>query len=305
MNKMLTFMRFAFAVLVLVSTKIAYSQDDLLHNKDANTFVKFSEALQYWQDFGETESQNQYFNIALNNYGYLLLVESLGESRDIVPEKKKLLDNFFKSTGVYEQAKDLFKKEVLVETDAGPYWFPIQDGLWQYWKDELMNRGKTLIYIRFYGSVNKLSDSKLIFAINAFNANYYDGLWNEALDNLSDGKDTVGLRCIHQLISLDPDDGKNYAMLAFYYTMIGAENLHNKDDFDKAESLFSIAEKLTPEYGFQYVQHAILKFIVSDYVQAWDYIEKARSLNEENIDQSVIDGLESKLPYKKYLKKKK
>lgn len=309
MNRILSTIKFAFAILLFLSTvKAAYSQNSLLHNKDANTFVEFSEALEFWKEFEEfekTELKGQYFNIALNNYGYLLLVESLGEYRDIAPEKKELLNHFFKAIGIYEQAKDLFNKEVLVKTDAGKYWFPIQDELLGYWNDELKSGDKTLIYIRFYGSTNKFSEGKLIFAINAFNSNYYDGLWEEAINNFNDAKDTIGLRCVNQLISLDPNDGRNYAMLGFYYTVVGAENLNNQLTFNKADSLFSIAEKLSPEYSLQYYQHAILKFYMHDYVQSWQYIEKARAMNEEGIEQSVIDELESKLPYKKYLKTKK
>jgi len=306
MNRILPLMKFAFAILVLLSTvKPVNSQNNLLHNRDNNTLVNFSEALQYWQDFGEAKSENQNVNISLNNYGYLLLVESLGEYRDIVPEKKELLDYVFKAIGVYDQAKNLFNKEVLVETDAGKYWFPIQDGLLGYWNDELKSGGKTLIYIRFYGSMSNRSEGKLVFTINGFNSGYYDGLWEEAMNNFNDGKDTIGLRCVKKLISLDPNDGRNHAMLGFHYTMVGAGDLNDQVSFNKADSLFSIAEKLSPEYSFQYFQHAILKFYIHDYVQSWSYIEKARSMNEERIEQSFIDDLESKLPYEEYLKAKK
>lgn len=44
---------------------------------------------------------------------------------------------------------------------------------------------------------------------------------------------------------------------------------------------------------------------MQEYVQSWSYIEKARSMNEERIDQSFIDDLELKLPYEDYLKAKK
>ncbi len=280
------------------------SQNSLLHNKDNNTLVNFSEALQYWQDFGETESENQYFNVSLNNFGYLLLVKSLGEYRDISAEKKELLGYVFKAIGVYEQAKNLFNKEVSVETDAGKYWFPIQDELLGYWNDELKSGDQALIYIRFYGSMSNNSEDKLVFAINGFNSGYYDGLWEEALNNFNDGKDTIGLRCVKKLITLNPNDGRNHAMLGFHYTMVGSGDLNDQVSFSMADSLFSIAEKLTPEYSYQYFQHAILKFYMHDYVQSWKYIEKARLMNEEGIDQYFIDDLELKLPYEEYLKVK-
>ena len=245
-------MKFAFTILVLLSTvKPVNSQNNLLHNSDNNTLVNFSEALEYYQNFGEGMSENQQLNITLINYGYLLLVESLGEYRDIAPEKKMLLDYVFKSLGVYERAKNLFKKEVLVETDAGKYWFPIQEGLLGYWKDELKSGDKALIYTRFYGSTSNHAERKLVFTINGFNSNYYDGLWEEAINNFNNGKDTIGLRCIKKLISLDPKDGRNHAMLGFYYTVVGAGDLNDQVSFNKADSLFSIAEKLSPEYSYQ------------------------------------------------------
>jgi tetratricopeptide (TPR) repeat protein len=306
MNRTLPLLKFAFIILVLLSTvKPVNSQNSLLHNTDKNTLVNFSEALQYWQDFGEKKSNNKYFNISLNNYGYLLLVKSLGESRNISAEKKEFLDFVFKAIGVYEQAKNLFNKEVLVDTDAGKYWFPIQDALLGFWHDELKSGDQTLIYIRFYGSMSNNSEGNCVFTINAFNSGYYDGLWEEAMNNFNDGKDTIGLRCVKKLISLDPNDGRNHAMLGFHYTMVGAGDLNNQVSFTKADSLFSIAEKLTPEYSYQYFQRAILKFHMHDYVQAWKYIEKAKSMNEERIEQYFIDDLELKLPYVEYLKAKK
>lgn len=298
-------MKSVFTILVLLSTvKPVNSQNNLIHNRDNNTLVNFSEALQYWQDFGDAKPENKNLNISLNNYGYLLLVESLGESRDISPEKKELLDYVFKAIGVYEQAKNLFNKEVLVETDAGKYWFPIQNSLLGYWNDELKSGDKALIYIRFYGSLSNHSEGKLVFTINSFNSGYYDGLWEEAMNNFNDGKDTIGLRCVKKLISLDPNDGRNHAMLGFHYTMVGAGDLNDQVSLNKADSLFSIAENLTPEYSFQYFQRAILKFYMHDYVQSWKYIEKARLMNEEGIDQYFIDDLELKLPYEEYLKVK-
>ncbi len=299
-------MKIAFTILLLFATvSTVNSQNSLLHNTDKNTLVNFSEALQFWQDFGEKNSDNKYFNISLNNYGYLLLVKSLGESRDILIEKKELLDYVFKAIGVYEQAKNLFNKEVLVETDAGKYWFPIQDGLLGYWNDELKSGDQTLIYIRFYGSMSNNSDDKWVFTINGFNSGYYDGLWEEAMNNFNDGKDTIGLRCVKKLISLDPNDGRNHAMLGFYYATVGERNLKDQGSFAKADSLFSIAEKLSPEYSYQYFQRALLKFYMHDYVQSWMYVEKAKSMNEDRIEQYFLDDLELMLPYEEYIKSKK
>ena len=306
MNRNMPLLKFAITILVIFTTVYqGNSQNSLIHNTDNNTFVNFSEALEYWQDFGETRTESKSYNISLKNYGYLLIVKSLGECHDISAEKKEFLDYVFKAIGVYEQAKNLFNKEVLVETDAGKYWFPIQDGLLGYWLDELKSGDLTLIYIRFYGSMSITSEDKWVFTINGFNSGYYDGLWEEAMNNFNNGKDTIGLRCVKKLISLDPNDGRNHAMLGFYYTTVGERDLNDQGAFTKADSLFSIAEKLTPEYSYQYFQRAILKFYMHDYVQSWMYVEKARSMNEERIEQYFIDDLEFKLPYEEYIKAKK
>lgn len=306
MNRTMPLLKFAITILVIFTTIYqGNSQNSLLHNTDNNTFVNFSEALEYWKDFGEAKTEDKFYNISLKNYGYLLLVKSLGECRDISAEKKEFLDYVFKAIGVYEQAKNLFNKEVLVETDAGKYWFPIQEGLLGYWLDELKSGDLTLIYIRFYGSMSITSEDKWVFTINGFNSEYYDGLWEEAMNNFNNGKDTIGLRCVKKLISLDPNDGRNLAMLGFYFTKVGERDLNDLGAFAKADSIFSIAEKLTPEYSYQYFQRAILKFYMHDYDQSWMFIEKARSMNEERIEQYFIDDLELKLPYEKYIKTKK
>jgi hypothetical protein len=260
------------------------AQNKLIHNTDKNNLVNFSEVLGYINRFNETPlPQGKVFTITSINYGYLLLVKSLKGCREISAEKKEFLNYAFKAIGVYEKAKDLFHNEVLVETDAGKFWFPIQDELLKYWLEELKEGDLTLIYIRFYGAINNTAD-KWIFTINSFNSDYYDGLWEEALDNFNKEKDTIGLRCVKKLISLDPSDGRNYAILAWYYTTTG-EKMNNSSLFIKADSLFSIAEKLTPQYSFQYFQRAILKSYLGDYFKSWFYIDKAKSLNDGHIEQ--------------------
>lgn len=306
MNSTKALMKLAIAILVIFITVCpGNSQNNLIHNTDKNTLVNFSEALEFLQDFGETKPGGKFYNITLKNYGYLLIVKSLGECRDISVERKEILDYYFKTIGTYDQAKNLFNDEVLVKTDAGNYWFPIQDGLLGYWLEELKNGDLTLIYIRFYGSTSGASEDKLVFTINGFNSGYYDGLWEEALNNFNNGNDTIGLRCVKKLISLNPNDGRNYAMLGFHYTLIGEQDSNDQGAFVQADSLFSIAEKLTPEYSYQYFQRAILKFDMHDYIQSWMYIEKARSMNEKGIEQYFIDDLELKLPYEEFKKTKK
>jgi len=281
------------------------SQNGLIHNTDKNTLVNFSEALNYLQNIVDSKLKGKVYTVTGVNYGYLLIVKSMDECRDISAEKKEFLDYAFKTIGAYGKAKNLFNKEVFVETDTGNYWFPIQDGLLSYWQEELKKNDLALIYIRFYGSMSNTQKDKLIFTINGFNSNYYDGLWEEALNNFNDGKDTIGLRCVNKLMAFDPKDGRNYALKGFYYTSLGKKNLNDLSAFTKADSLFSIAEELTPNYSYQYFQRAILKFYLHDYPLSWKYIEKAKSMNEDKIEQNFVDDLESKLPYEEYIKTKK
>lgn len=288
------------SLIVCLSIYPGYAQKEIIHNIDNNTFVNFSEIIEnLWSNEDNTPRQNT-LNFTLKNYGYLLLVKYLGENRKVSNEKKEFLDYFFKTIGIYEKAKDLYTHEVLVETDAGKSWLPIQNELFDYWIKELKNGDLALIYIRAYGSLGNDPENKWIFPINSFNSGYYDGLWEEALYNFDNDKDTIGLRCLFKLISLDPNDGRNYAMLGHYYTMTGKRNSYNNILFIKADSLFLKAEKLTPAYSYQYFQRAILKYYMKDYKQSWFYIEKARDLKETDIEQSFLDDLESQLSYKKY-----
>lgn len=281
-----------------------WGQSNPIHNTDKNNLVEFSEVLKYISIFNHNSyPQKKVFTIPSRNNGYLLLVKSLEECREIPSEKKEFLDYTFKTLGVFEKAKDIFNNEVLVETDTGNFWFPIQDELLKFWTKELKKGDLALIYTRYYGSISNPEDSWII-TINSFNAGYYDGLWEEALDCFDKGKDTIGLRCVKKMISLDPTDGRNYAMLAMYYTQKG-KNLNNSSLFVKADSLFAIAENLTPQYSYQYFQRAILKFYMGDYYKSWNYVEKAESLNDEHIESWFLDDLEAKYPYKEFIKTKK
>ncbi len=273
---------------VILSFCQVNAQTSVIHNTDKNNLVNFSEALNYLKGFNANSLPGKVYTLGMKNYGYLLLVRSLEESREIQGEKKEFLRYAFISMGFQSKAIDIFNKEVLVETDAGKFWFPIQDELFSYWIKELKKGDLVLVYIRFYGTIKNKLDNDWIFTINGFNSNYYDGLWEEALNNFNNGKDTLGVRCVKKLISLNPSDGRNYAMLGYYYTRTGEKNINDHKSYIEADSLFSISEKLTPEYSYQYFQRAILKFYLGDYFHSWTYIEKAKSLNDEHIFLSLL-----------------
>lgn len=305
MNKHSLIKSSVISLTLIITICQGFAQSSLIHNMDNNTLVNFSEIVENLHEIDKTEPGKNVYNITLKNYGYLLVVKYLGEYRDILIEKKEFLNYIFKTIGVYDKTKDLFSKEVLVETDIGKSWFSIQNELFGYWVEELKERDSALIYIRVYGSMGDIPENKWIFTINAFNSEYYNGLWEEALKNFNDGKDTIGLRCLNKMISIEPNDGRNYAMLGYYYTILGKRNSYDSNIFIKADSLFSIAEKMTPDYSYQYFQRAILKFYMKEYLPSWSYTEKARSFKEKNIEQSFVDDLESKLSYKEFLKRKK
>jgi hypothetical protein len=281
------------------------AQTSLIHNTDKNNLVSFSEALNYLQGLNTNLLNGNVYSLTLKNYGYLLLVKSSEEFQEIPAEKKEFLQYAFKTMGFQNNAIDIFNKEVLVETDAGKFWFPIQDELLGYWIKELKKGDFVLVYTRFYGTILNKLEKNWIFTINGFNSDYYDGLWEEALDNFNNGKDTMGVRCVKKLISLNPSDGRNFAMLGFYYTKTGQKNFNDHKSYVKSDSLFSISEKLTPQYSYQYFQRAILKFYMGDYLNSWRYIDKAKSLHDEHIEQGFLEDLESKYTYEKYINLKK
>lgn len=161
-----------------------FSQTDLIHNRDKNTYVKMSEILTEFNDLGrvgQDYNNSVDFNITFDNYGYLLLVKYLGTVREIGDNKKSILFDAFKSFGYGKEAKDLFKHEVHIETDSGCFWIPIQAQLLEYWKDELKTDDSTLIFIRIHAAIDTDIENKWLFVINGFNSNVSKGLWDEAL----------------------------------------------------------------------------------------------------------------------------
>lgn len=279
----------------------SYSQEEI-HNKKPNTLVEFSIIK---KDFERLEAQNnQKPDIYLNTAtpGYLLLVKSTEHIRKIPSEKHKWLEGVFKAFHFEQKVSDLFENEVLIKTDSGEYWLPIQKSLEKYWEDELNKGDYTLIYIRAYGSTNEKATDKWLFTINSFNSNYYDGLWEEALNSFNDNDSANGFGCVQKLIELDPKDGRNFSMLGFYYYDKGYPS--DTKLLKKADSLYTKAIKLSPDYSYVYYQKALVNMQLGEYSKAWDNIEIAKKLGEVNIEENMLAELESKLPYSEYLERK-
>ena len=75
-------------------------------------------------------------------------------------------------------------------------------------------------------------------------------------------------------MTLDPKDGRNYSMYGYYFYDKGYPE--NKELLLKADSLYTIAEKLSPNYSYGYYQKALAKFQLGEYAEAWRAIDKAK-----------------------------
>ena len=290
-------------VCLFISNKLFSQELDLYHNKNSNTLIEFSEIERYYEVLNQQGPSNK-GDIAIHTYsltfGYMLLIESLGQTRKISKEKLEILGLIFKSFKLSDNIEEVFKHEVLVKTNTGLYWIPIQETLFSFWIEEMTIKKKGLIYIRAYGSWTANTENKWIFSINSFNSNYYDGLWGEALKSFKESDERNGLTCVNKLIEIEPKDGRNYFMYGFYFYKKGyPENL---ELLKKSDSLYKIAEKLSPNYSYGQYQKALTKAQLGEYVKAWDAIKKARSLGETRIENSFLEKLERKLPYSDYLK---
>lgn len=282
-------------ILCLLIVSIVTAQENI-HNKNKNTLVEFSEITEYYNKVNSSQGINTY----AGTYGYLTIIESLESVRKINSNKLMWLTSILKSLGISENAKEIFESEVLLISNGQKYWLPIQNELLDYWVNEMKLKNKALIYIRAFGSTKDIEENKWLFTINSFNSNFYDGLWEEALESFNHQNEKNGLRCINKLIELNPKDGRNFSMYGYYYYDKGYPD--NIKLLRKADSLYSIAEKLSPNYSYGYYQKALVKFQLGEYSKAWDNIEKARSLGETRIEKVILERFENKLPYAEYLK---
>lgn len=291
-------MKNTFKIICLLIVSIATAQENI-HNKNKNTLVEFSEITEYYNKVNSSQDIKADINAYAGTYGYLTIVESLESVRKIDSNKLMWLTSILKSLSIAENAKEIFESEVLLNTNGEKYWLPIQNELLDYWNNEMKLKKKALIYIRAFGSTKDIEENKWLFTINSFNSNFYDGLWEEALDSFNQQNEKNGLRCINKLIELNPKDGRNFSMYGYYYYDKGYPD--NVKLLRKADSLYSIAEKLSPNYSYGYYQKALVKFQLGEYSKAWDNIEKARNLGETRIEKVILERFENKLPYAEYL----
>ncbi|WP_139959127.1 hypothetical protein [Flavicella sediminum] len=278
-----------------------FSQSNVVHNRAKNTFAEFSDIAAHFNSY-ETEFGDKVnkINFYSGTFGYMLLVKNTGQFRTISVDKMKRLSMVIKSIQPDFVVSDIFEKEVLLQTKTGTVWLPIQKTLYNYWIDELKKEDPVLIFIRTYGSWENTSDNKWLFTINSFNANYYDGLWEVALESFEAKDAANGISCLNTLIAIDPKDGRNYAMYGYYYYDKGFPN--DTKLLKKADSLYNLSIKLTPDFSYAHYQKALTSFQLGNYKNAWKHIDKAKELGETRIEKNILNRFEEKLPYADYLK---
>ncbi len=289
--------------LLLIVSNLSFSQESIFHNKRPNTLLDFKVITDYYEIVNNQDGSDSGVNIYASTNGYLVLIESGEKTRKIADEKLSWLNMIFKSVNITQKASDLFEHEVLINTDDGKYWLPIQKQLYGFWEKVMKLNKQALIFIRTFGSTDDEKENRFLFTINSFSGNFYDGLWEEAIKSYDVKDDVNANNIVKKLMELDPKDGRNYAMYGYHYYDKGYP--YNRPLLQKADSLFSIAEKLSPDYSYGHYQRSLVKFQLGEYVKAWEALDKARSLGETNIEGYILERFEAKLPYAEYLKVKK
>lgn len=315
-EKIILFISLIFLSLINCATSIKtyenkVSTDSRIHNSNPNTYCTIDKILSEFKDVGEVgivtqpdgSAEEVLSNITFDNYGYFNVAKYLGEYRNIDSMKLNLLNGIFKSIGA-NGLIDKYKIEVFLNIDGLNFWFPLQDTLVNFWKEEIKKDDNVIVYFRIFGAINRPPESKWLFCIHRFDSSTTDGLWNEAMEKFNEGDLIMGEEIIKKSIKINPEDGRNYSVLAFNYANEGKKLKDKERDslFNLSESYFTKSTSYSPEYSYQYFQWAILKFFKSEYDKAWELIDKAKSLKEENIDINLINDLEAIYPYEKYKK---
>jgi len=288
-----------------------FDLENVFHNFERNTFSSMTEITKEFAGVGQVgrfpSSNGGYVHVAMNltkdNYGYMIIVKYLGGIRPIPPAKRNVLNRAFKEAGVYSGLRGLYKDEIYLEADSKKYWIPIQESLVGFWEEEVARNDSAAVFLRIYGAMEADEENKWIFAINGFYADEETCLWNEAIKYFEAGYDTIGIMTVKKLMEIAPDDGRNYAMLGFHYSRVAKDYEDPKKErlFQRADSMFATGIQLTPGYGYQYFQSALLYYYWGKYPLAWKMIDIARESGVEGIEQRFLTDLEESYPYEKYL----
>lgn len=287
-----------------------YSSNPVIHNFDDNTFVTIDEIFKEFeglQDFSKEYQSNgeeyqDYIKLTRHNFGYTLIAKYLNQSRKIPHDKKRVLDFGIDALNIDSSFKQILQNEVFVEIDGQKIWIPIQNELYEIWKTNVAASDSVLIYTRIIGGYQAEPENRWLLMIFRFHESLQTVLWNEGIQNLNRGNDEVGERYLTKLIALYPNDAEAIASLAYYYTEKGValEGSEQQIYFLKADSLFQDAEKISPNYAFQYFQRAILKFHQARYQDSWRLIEKAKKHGLTNIEDKFMKQLSSAMTFDEY-----
>lgn len=229
-----------------------------LHNRNSDTLIEWEDLFSYYNKANDKNTSNINYLSYSGTFGYMLLAEFGGEIRQIHKDDQDYFQRLLSPLYGGRDVSGLFKNEVLLNTPIGPIYLPIQESLIGYWKEELKKGDQMAIRIRAYGAIKKTEGIKWLFGINSYGSNEYEFLWQSALDSFNDGRNGNGLNCLYKLMELDPKDGRNYATLGYHYY---SEGFPDKASLLlKADSLYEISQRLTPDYAYQYYQRGLEKY---------------------------------------------
>jgi tetratricopeptide (TPR) repeat protein len=309
-NFILTLFLFSLFTPCIANSQV-YSSDPVVHNFDANTFVSINEIFEEFkalQDFTEEKQNNgeeyiDLINLTRHTFGYTLIAKNLDHYRRISKEKKHVIDFGIDALSLDTRFKKVLQNEVFLEIDNHKVWVPIQNDLYEVWQNKVIENDSVLIYTRIFGAYKAAPENRWLMVMTGFHESLQTVLWNEGIKNLNTGNVLIGERYLTKLIELYPNDAEAKASLAYHFTEKGTSSTGNEKQkyFNKADSLFQIAENISPDYGFQYFQQAILKYHQERYIDSWSLIEKARENGHTEIEEKFLNQLGAKMTFEKYL----
>ena len=127
--------------------------------------------------------------------------------------------------------------------------------------------------------------------LDSTNANGYWGIG--AITGEKDDFDK-SIPLLLEAIKYDSLNGRIHADLAF--TITGKATVNNDQIlYNKADSLFVKASRISPDTGYIYFQWAELKYFQENYFEAWKLVDIAALKGYTNQNSKFITDLESKM----------
>jgi hypothetical protein len=111
--------------------------------------------------------QHQFWVVAHYD-GLIVDATYRGETRQIPPWSRRLLDMWLKSLGK-ERHAELFKEEALFEEDGTEYWLPVQRPPLSYMREELDPGDEVSLYLTFIGAhAGRSGPASWMFTVNEY-----------------------------------------------------------------------------------------------------------------------------------------